>query len=106
MKEDSYRTGKYTVLRRVRTSFSPEILQAGEEKGLNKLKHKETLQYGITVNVLFVLAVTLCVSRNIKTARTVSIEWSHYRRKKERKKKIVFSSRNALYRIDLGSSFY
>ena len=30
-----YRTGKYTVYRRDRASFSPEILQAGAEKGLN-----------------------------------------------------------------------
>ena len=29
-----YRTGKYTVCRRVRASFSPEILQAGAVKGL------------------------------------------------------------------------
>ena len=30
-----YRTGKYTVCRRVRASFSPEILQAGTVKGLS-----------------------------------------------------------------------
>ena len=30
-----YRTGKYTVCRRVRASFSPEILQAGAVKGLS-----------------------------------------------------------------------
>jgi len=29
-----YRTGKYTVCRLVRASFSPEILQAGAVKGL------------------------------------------------------------------------
>ena len=29
-----YRTGKYPVCRRVRVSFSPEILQAGAVKGL------------------------------------------------------------------------
>ena len=29
-----YRTGKYTVYRRFRASFSPEILQAGALKGL------------------------------------------------------------------------
>ena len=29
-----YRTGKYTVCRRVRTYFSPELLQAGAVKGL------------------------------------------------------------------------
>ena len=29
-----YRIGKYTVCRRVRPSFSPEILQAGAVKGL------------------------------------------------------------------------
>ena len=28
-----YRTGKYTVCRRVRASFSPDILQAGAVKG-------------------------------------------------------------------------
>ena len=33
-----YRTGKYTVCRRVRASFSPEILQAGAVKGSMKLK--------------------------------------------------------------------
>ena len=32
-----YRTGKYTVCRRVRASFSPEILQAGEVKGLMQI---------------------------------------------------------------------
>ena len=31
-----YRTEKYTVCRCVRASFSPEILQAGEVKGLAK----------------------------------------------------------------------
>ena len=41
-----------------------EILQAGAVKGLNKLNYKEKLQYGITVIVRFVLAVTLCGSRN------------------------------------------
>ena len=30
-----YRIGKYTVYRRVRASFSPEMLQAGAVKGLN-----------------------------------------------------------------------
>ena len=29
-----YWTGKYTVCRRVRASFSPEVLQAGAVKGL------------------------------------------------------------------------
>ena len=29
-----YRTGKYTVSRRVHASFSPEVLQAGAVKGL------------------------------------------------------------------------
>ena len=29
-----YRTGKYTVCRRVRASFSPEILQAGTNEGV------------------------------------------------------------------------
>ena len=29
-----YRTGKYTVCRRVRASFRPEILHAGAVKGL------------------------------------------------------------------------
>ena len=29
-----YRTGKYTVFRRVCASFSPEMLQAGAVKGL------------------------------------------------------------------------
>ena len=33
-KVDCYRTGKYTVCRRVRASFSPEILQVGAVKGL------------------------------------------------------------------------
>ena len=32
-----YRTGKYTVCRRVRAAFSPEILQAGAVKGLNRI---------------------------------------------------------------------
>ena len=32
-----YRTGKYTVCRRVRASFSPEIVQAVAEKGLKNL---------------------------------------------------------------------
>ena len=32
-----YRTGKYTVCRRVRVSFSPEILQALAVKGLSSL---------------------------------------------------------------------
>ena len=32
-----YRTGKYPVCRRVRTSFSPEIVQAGALKGLSIL---------------------------------------------------------------------
>ena len=30
-----YRTGKYTVCRRVRAAYSPDILQAGVVKGLN-----------------------------------------------------------------------
>ena len=30
-----YRTGKYTVCRRVCASFTPDILQAGEVNGLN-----------------------------------------------------------------------
>ena len=30
-----YMTGKYTVCRRVRASFSPEVLQAGAVKGLS-----------------------------------------------------------------------
>ena len=30
-----YRTGKYTVCRRIRASLSPEISQAGAVKGLN-----------------------------------------------------------------------
>ena len=34
IKNRYYRTGKYTVFRRVRASFSPEILQAGAVKGL------------------------------------------------------------------------
>ena len=31
----SYRTGKYTVCRRVRAPFSPEIVQAAAVKGLS-----------------------------------------------------------------------
>ena len=31
-----YRTGKYTACRRVRASFSPEIVQAGAVKGLRE----------------------------------------------------------------------
>ena len=34
------RTGKYTVCRRVRASFSPEILQDGAVKGLREMKSK------------------------------------------------------------------
>ena len=34
LKTDVIGTGKYTVCRRVRASFSPEILQGGEVKGL------------------------------------------------------------------------
>ena len=30
-----YRAGKYTVCRRIRASFSPEILQAGAVKGVS-----------------------------------------------------------------------
>ena len=33
-----YRTGKYIVCKRVRASFSPDILQAGAVKGLRKKK--------------------------------------------------------------------
>ena len=33
-----YRSEKYTVSRRVRASFSPEILQAGAVKGLNTVE--------------------------------------------------------------------
>ena len=40
-----YRTGKYTVCRRARAAFSPEILQAVAVKGLN------VLQLGCAVNV-------------------------------------------------------
>ena len=38
LKVDCYGTGKYTVCRRVRAYFSPEILQAGAVKGLRKNK--------------------------------------------------------------------
>ena len=31
-----YRTGKYTICRRVRAFFSPEVLQAGAVKGLSE----------------------------------------------------------------------
>ena len=34
MKAVCYRSGKYTVCRRVRAPFSPETLQAGAVKGL------------------------------------------------------------------------
>ena len=34
-----YGTGKYTVCRRVRAFFSPEIVQAGEVKGLTGAQH-------------------------------------------------------------------
>ena len=34
LKNRCYRTGKYTVCRRVPASFSPETLQAGAAKGL------------------------------------------------------------------------
>ena len=38
IENNCYRTGKYTVCRLVRASFSPEILQAGAVKGLKKTK--------------------------------------------------------------------
>ena len=34
LKVDYYRTGRYTVCRRVCASFSPDVLQAGAVKGL------------------------------------------------------------------------
>ena len=37
LKVDCYRTGKYTLCRRVRAYSSPEILQAGAVKGLMRL---------------------------------------------------------------------
>ena len=36
-----YKTGKYTVCRRVRAFFSPEILQAGAVKGLIRFDEAE-----------------------------------------------------------------
>jgi len=33
-----YRTGRYTVYRRVHATFSPEIVQAGAVKGLNSIR--------------------------------------------------------------------
>ena len=46
-----YRTGKYPVCRRVRTSFSPEILQAGAVKGLSILLAAAAAVVGKIVNV-------------------------------------------------------
>ena len=41
LKVDCYRTGKYTVCRRIRAYFSPEILHAGAVKGLRKNERKK-----------------------------------------------------------------
>ena len=41
-----YRSGKYTVCRRVRASFSPEMLQAGDVKGLRR-PLKQTIKNAI-----------------------------------------------------------
>ena len=50
-----YRTGKYTVCRRVRTSFSPGILQVGTVKGLNKnlFKTRQGLDRAIKLNYFY-----------------------------------------------------
>ena len=47
-----YRTGKYTVCRRVRTSFSPENVQAGGSEGVNN--------YAESLSNKAPLALTLC----------------------------------------------
>ena len=42
-----YRTGNHTVCRRVRASFSPDILQAGAVKGLNKIHFIHSWRQGL-----------------------------------------------------------
>ena len=71
-----YMTGKYTVLRQVRTSFSPEILQTGAVKGLNTWapSHRcQTIRQSVGVChwvsgaqrheiIMFVVGLSLCWS--------------------------------------------
>ena len=44
-----YRSGKYTVCRRLRTSFSPAILQAGAVKGLSVMVVVDVVVVGVAV---------------------------------------------------------
>ena len=57
-----YRTGKYTVCKRVSASFSPEILQAGALRGLIKTENLALLKQN---------ADHLCLNMAISTAVTV-----------------------------------
>ena len=50
-----YKTGKYTVCRRVPASFSPQILQAGAVKGLIIIIIMATT--AVTINVFFTISV-------------------------------------------------
>ena len=57
LKVDCYRTGVYTVCRRVCASFSPEILQAGTVKGLSIADNGTNLNCFITMNGFLLLFV-------------------------------------------------
>ena len=56
-----YRTGKYTVCRYIRASFSPDILHAGAPKGLNWMKVAVIRTYLFLPDSC--LSVALCTMR-------------------------------------------
>ena len=58
-----YRTGKYTVCRRFRASFRPDILQAGAVKGLSKRKESAAYKSDRTPGGEFVNRFGLVVRR-------------------------------------------
>ena len=51
IKSRCYRTGKYTVCRRVRASFSPEIVQAGAVEGGNETSGERWVATGLQMIV-------------------------------------------------------